>query len=169
MSATTAAHPAAGVMRPLSRFTVAARACYLLCALGFAGCVVAQVFFAGLGVLVNPAYWAWHIAFANNIFWAALVLVGVGIAARLPRRMLVLSLLTLPLFVLQYILIFVPGKAGVLALRALHPVNAMVIFAIALALISGAWRLLRAPQEATPPVAHREPVIQTIMLPPRFR
>lgn len=124
---------------------VIARVCYAFAAAVFTGCVILQVYFAGLAVLVDPKYWSAHIAFARVISWVALSLLGFALLARLPRRTLGLTVLVVALFALQFLLISLPSRLGVMALRGLHPVNALAIFWLAIHLARRARPLLRTP------------------------
>ncbi len=106
-----------------------------------------QVFLAGAGVLVDPRYWAMHTVWGHSIQVFPIFLLLVGLIARLPWRMLLLTALVFVLFMLQYLFLWVlPGAVGIKALRALHAVNALAFFWIALYLAQRSWRLLRAPQ-----------------------
>jgi hypothetical protein len=62
----------------------------------------------------------------------------------LPRRLLALSALPLVLFSLQYMFLYAVGNIGLPpAFRALHAVNALVMFWVAQYLAKSVWRLLR--------------------------
>lgn len=88
--------------------------------------VVTQVFLAGLGLLVDPSYLAWHSSFVHLIELAVLVMVVVAAFTRRGIGLAGLSLVTLVLIGTQYALIH--GADG--PWRALHAVNAFVLFAI---------------------------------------
>ena len=128
-----------------------ARAAYALCAGLFAVCIVLQVFFAGAGVLVNPSYWELHRAFGHSIQLLTFVLLAFGLIGLLPWRMQALNVLIVLLFVGQYIFLWLMPSLGLPALRALHAVNALVLFWITVHLGQRAWRLIRAPQRAPGP------------------
>jgi hypothetical protein len=122
-----------------------ARLAYMLGAALFAGCIVLQVFVAGLGALADPAYWGLHRAFGPIIGLIPLALLPVGLVGRLPWRLLGLTALLFPLFVLQFIFLYAPLGLGVMELRALHAVNALVLFWVGAHLTRRAIGLLRAP------------------------
>jgi uncharacterized protein DUF6220 len=125
------------------------RVLYLLGAALFAACVVLQVFFAGAGVLVHPSYWSMHRSFGAIVVPLSFALLPIGIVGWLPWRMHALNLLVIVLFVMQFIFLWVLGKAvGVPALRALHAVNALALFWLTLHLTRSAWRLLRTARHA---------------------
>lgn len=121
----------------------AGRIAYTICATLFGMCVVLQVFFAGAGALVHPDYWQLHGAFGMAIGLLALIMVIVALAARLPWRMVGLNVLLVFLFVMQIMFLWVIPRLGLPVLRALHAVNALAFFWIALYLGQRAWQLIR--------------------------
>lgn len=96
----------------------------------FLACVVVQVFLAGLGVFAGGQNFALHRDFGYLFGWLTLVLLVLAIAGRLGRRWIGLSALLLVLFAFQSV--FVAFRGGMPALAALHPVNALAIFWVAL-------------------------------------
>lgn len=93
----------------------------------FCAGVVAQVFLAGLGLLVDPSYLAWHATFVHLLEGVLLLMLVVGVVS---RAGVVALASTVGLFVLigaQYALIH--GLSG--PFRALHAVNAFALFALA--------------------------------------
>jgi putative tricarboxylic transport membrane protein len=119
---------------------------YLIITWLFAVGLVAQVFLAGVAVLVNPARWPDHVMFGNILGEVPLPMIVVGLFARLPKRLLVPTILLFPLFIMQYVFVDVSGWA-----RALHPVNALALFWITIYLGQGAWRLLHDTAHDDPP------------------
>lgn len=119
-----------------------ARWAYLVLSGLFAASVAVQVFFAGLGVLVNPTYFGWHTNFAHVIGPLLVALIVTGVLGRVGRRSLGLTLLVLVLSWLQYVSIY--ALQGVP--RALHVVNALALFWLALHLVQCSWRLIRTVQ-----------------------
>lgn len=96
----------------------------------FLVCVVVQVFLAGLGVFVGLEKFELHREFGYLFGWLTLVLLTIAIAARLGRRWIGLAALLLVLFAFQSV--FVALREAVPAAAALHPVNALAIFGVAL-------------------------------------
>src|SRR5690606_38308666 len=150
---TPAAPPGAGGPRPAAAPTAAAseaagsgrtspsRTLFALATLaaGVCAAVVAQVFLAGLGLLVDPRYLAWHSSFVHVIEVAALALLALGMASRVGG----LAALSVAPFVLtgaQYALIH--GFDG--PVRALHAVNAFAVF-------GASWALARRAAAASEP------------------
>lgn len=111
------------------------RRIYLITALMSAAGVVAQVFLAGAGVLVDPAYFGGHRALAHAIELLLLVLLLTGLVTGLPWRVQRIGALLLGLMVLQYVFLYAMPAAGLPILRALHAVNALAMFGAALGLV----------------------------------
>ncbi len=130
-----------------SAFVRLARSVYTLAAGLFVGAIILQVFLAGAGALVHPRYWPMHMAWGHIITSFPILMLAIGLLARLPWRMLGLTALLFVLFVLQYVFLWVlPDVVGIVALRALHAVNALAFFWLAVYLAQHAWRLVRAPR-----------------------
>jgi hypothetical protein len=127
----------------VSLFTKGARKIYALGATLFAASIVLQVFFAGLGVLVSAQYWGMHAAFGFIVGLFPLVLLPIGMIARLPWRLVALTALAFVLFVLQFVFLWVAPQIGLPLLRALHAVNALAMFWLALDLSRQAWQAVR--------------------------
>jgi len=96
----------------------------------FLACVVVQVFLAGLGVFAGAQGFTVHREFGYIFGWLTLVLLMLAIIGRLGRRWIGLSVLMLVLFAFQSV--FVALRDVMPAVAALHPVNALAIFAVAL-------------------------------------
>lgn len=135
MTSTSATNP----QRP-QPLLLGARRFYLLLAGLFAAGIVVQVFFAGLGVLVDPGYFSWHTTFAHLLEPLLLAMLVTGAIGRIGWRVSGLTVLTLVLFLLQYV--FIHAFQG--APRALHVVNALALFWLALYVARCSWQLIRA-------------------------
>lgn len=96
----------------------------------FLACVVVQVFLAGLGVFAGVHNFSLHREFGYAFGWLTLVLLLLALGGRLGRRWIGLSALILVLFAL--LSVFVALREVMPALAALHPVNALAIFGVAL-------------------------------------
>jgi hypothetical protein len=96
----------------------------------FLACVVVQVFLAGLGVFAGAQNFTLHREFGYLFGWLTLVLLLLALVGRLDRRWIGLSALLLVLFAFQSV--FVALREIMPAAAALHPVNALAIFAVAL-------------------------------------
>jgi hypothetical protein len=128
--------------RPVGAIARLARGLYLLCAGLLAAGIVVQVFLAGAGALVQSSYWAGHRSLGQSLGLLAIVMLVVGLFGRLPWRLHALNALAYVLFVMQYIFLWLlPSVAPIL--RALHAVNALAMFALAVYLVRRAWQLTR--------------------------
>lgn len=95
----------------------------------FVAAVLVQVFLAGLAIFGATDGFGLHIEFGYTVM--GLMTLGVlltAVAGGLPRREIGLSLLLLVLYVVQTALPAARASAPILA--ALHPVNAIVLFAL---------------------------------------
>ncbi|HET7703909.1 MAG TPA: DUF6220 domain-containing protein [Candidatus Limnocylindrales bacterium] len=104
----------------------------------FAGCIVIQVFLAGLGVFDSPQRFLAHRDFGYLFGWLSLVALLIAAIGRLPRRLIGLAGLTLVQMALQSVLILFREDAP--ALAALHPVNGVLLLVTTLVLGRLAWR-----------------------------
>lgn len=96
----------------------------------FLACVVVQVFLAGLGVFAGAQNFTLHREFGYLFGWLTLVLLLLALVGRLGRRWIGLSALMLVLFAFQSV--FVALREVIPEAAALHPVNALAIFGLAL-------------------------------------
>lgn len=96
----------------------------------FLACVVVQVFLAGLGVFAGAQNFSLHRDFGYVFGWLTLVLLLLALGGRLGRGWIGLSALILVLFAFQSV--FVALREVMPAIAALHPVNALAIFGVAL-------------------------------------
>lgn len=131
-----------------ARVVGGARIGYLLVAWLFLACVVAQVFLAGLSVFADAEVWITHRNFAYVFGLLTLALLVLAVVGRLPRALLGCTVLLILLFVLQSV--FIALRSSVPALAALHAVNALAIFWLALFLAR------RARSVALPPLGLRQ-------------
>jgi uncharacterized protein DUF6220 len=104
----------------------------------FAGCILIQVFLAGLGVFDSPQQFLTHREFGYLFGWLSLVALLIAAIGRLPRRLIGLAGLTLVQMALQSVLILFRADAP--ALAALHPVNGVLLLVTTLVLGRLAWR-----------------------------
>lgn len=98
--------------------------------------ILLQVFLAGGGIFASASWWPMHVTFGMSISLLPLAFLLLAWLGRLGARTLWLSGLAFVLVVIQTFLI----SLGVPMLAALHPVNALVIFGLALWLTYRAWQ-----------------------------
>lgn len=111
----------------------------------FVGCVVIQVFLAGLGVFDDPRSFVTHREFGYLIGMFTLVLLVLALIGRSPRRIAAYSALLLFQFALQSVLVAL--RADVPALAALHPVNGFLILLVAITVTRASWVELRTRED----------------------
>lgn len=103
-----------------------------------------EVFFAGEVLLVSASALIPHRELGQMLGLVPILIFVTAFAARLPQRLLILSGLPAVLFALQYIFLYGIDNVGLpLDLKALHAVNALVMFWVAQYLAQAAWKLLR--------------------------
>ena len=110
----------------------AARVVYVSAAWLFVAGILLQVFVAGLALLVDGDRLDLHRALGYLVFCLPPAMLVAGLAGRLPRWTLALTALLILLLILQDTFIYLPADGDLAVLRALHPVNALVIFLVAL-------------------------------------
>lgn len=106
----------------------------------FVASIVVQVFLAGAAItqLGGSGTFATHIDFGYWIGAFALALLVTAVIARAGRPAISVSLGLLVLYVIQTLL---PGfKGSIPWVSALHPVNALVLFAVAVWYARRAWK-----------------------------
>ena len=112
----------------------------------FVAAIVVQVVLAGLAItnLGGSGDFSAHIEFGYTwVGLAGLALVLTALAARRPRREVAETLGLLVLYVVQTLL---PAARGSIpALAALHPLNAMVLFSLAVWHARRAWTSAMSP------------------------
>jgi hypothetical protein len=109
--------------------------------------LVVQIFLAGLGVFRGPASFATHRDFGYLLELLPLVLLIVGLVARLGRRPALLAAGIFGLFLVQSVFVALRSTAPEVA--ALHPVNGFLITFLAIVLARDAWLARGAAIEST--------------------
>ena len=107
--------------------------------------VLLQTLLAGLATFGARTYWSIHASLGlvvGPLF--GLILIVLAFASRLPRRTHRLSVILGFLAILQAALIY-PGKSIGLAVTALHPVNALVLFWLGLHIATEAMSFVPPP------------------------
>jgi hypothetical protein len=108
--------------------------------------VAVQVFLAGMVVVAMRMTWEGHVGLGHMLAGPLLFMVISMFIGRMPGSVKRLTLLLLVVYILQAdVIIFLRGQAPVVS--ALHPVLALIDFALAWALARQAWRLARAVPE----------------------
>jgi heme A synthase len=129
-----------GPMAPEVRGSGLARLGFVTGSWLFVTCLVIQVFLVGLDVFARIGG-SVHRDFAYVYGWLAPILVLLAEAARVPRRTRSLTVVLLVLFAVQTVLPSLRDQVPILA--ALHPVNALAIFGLAIVVARQATGLIR--------------------------
>ncbi|MBX5446578.1 MAG: hypothetical protein IRZ30_15555 [Sphaerobacter sp.] len=104
----------------------------------FVGCVLVQVLIAGLAIFDTPLRWSWHENFVHMFEYLPLILLVLAFTGRMPRRIRWVSFGAFAMIGMQYAFIGLARDLNIPAIAALHPVNAMLIFWVALFLARSA-------------------------------
>jgi hypothetical protein len=118
-------------------------------AIVFVAAIVVQVFLAGaaLASLGGSGDFGTHIEFGYTwVGLASLAVLVTALLARRPRRDVGITAGLLALYVVQTAL--PSAKSSMPAIAALHPVNALLLFALASWYARRAWAATRAPADA---------------------
>ncbi|MET3545844.1 hypothetical protein ABID47_002455 [Paenibacillus favisporus] len=108
---------------------------YGLLAAGYLACVVVQVFFAGLGILVDPGDLQLHRVFANVFEFVPIVMFVLSFLGDIRGGPRWWPLALFALTALQHITI--QNVTG--SLRALHAVDALLLFGLSVHLARRSW------------------------------
>lgn len=101
------------------------------CVASYLGAIALQFYAAGLGVF-GAVNFVPHALLGYGLIIGAITLTVLTITARLPRRAVALAAALIPLTILQPVFALVL-RSPAPALSALHTLNALVIFAVAVA------------------------------------
>jgi len=104
--------------------------------------VVIQIFIAGVAVFADGSRWESHRTFVHVFEFLPLVMLGLALAARLGRRLALLSGLLLVLIMAQYALVEL-RTTDVPELAGLHVVNAAAIYYGSVQALRGGMKVLR--------------------------
>jgi hypothetical protein len=137
------------------------RVLYLIAAGLFVLGLLAQVYLVGLSLLGGRPSWESHIGLGHSLGGAALLMVVFAYLGRLPRQMKSLTWTAFVTYILLAdIVIFMRDSAPLAA--ALHPVLAVLLFAVTATLAIRAWQLVRKPQVDMAVAGERSAVSSTI-------
>ena len=133
-----------------------ARLAYRWLAWLFVACVIVQFFLAGLGVFAGASNFELHRNWGYTFGYLLLIMVAAALLGRMPRAAWAAPIGVIVLFALQSVLVALRADAPVIA--ALHPVNAVAIFAASwwIARSSADWQREREP-ERTPAASDAAP------------
>jgi hypothetical protein len=126
-----------------------ARLAYRWLAWLFVACVIVQFFLAGLGVFAGTSNFELHRNWGYTFGYLLLIMVATAVVGRMPRAAWAAPIGVIVLFALQSVFVALRTDAPVIA--ALHPVNAVAIFAVSwwTARSSADWQRERAPERTS--------------------
>ncbi len=119
---------------PIARWS---RVGFVLSAWFYAATILVQVFLAGLSTFDDPTRWPDHVQFGQMIGAFTVLMLVFAILGRLPWPIAVLAFAEFMLYGMQYP--FALSSVG--AMAALHAVNALVMFWLAITLAQRAQPL----------------------------
>lgn len=123
---------------------------HLIAAWVFVVALVVQVFLAGLGLFAGSENWKTHVDFGYSAVWIVILLLPIfALVARLPRREIGLSFLLLALYIPQCLLPPLVRAGGPGFIAAFHPVNALLMFGLAIRIGLQTWQEFRHIDEPT--------------------
>lgn len=89
-------------------------------------CVTVQIFIAGLAIFTDSSYWSGHRTLVHFMELVPVIMLIVALAGKLPTALKWQSFILLALIFIQYFTAHFPGAGAV------HPVIAMILFALSL-------------------------------------
>lgn len=120
------------------------RLVYFFVAWAFLISLLAQVFLAGLGLFNDATWWQTHAGFGYGVVHPiGLVLIVFAAISKLPRRDLIVAVVTPVYSFLMPIFATLPGELSFYG--AFHPVSAFILFGLTVLLIVWARDLIPPP------------------------
>lgn len=110
------------------------RKLFFYIAVVFVLCVAIQVFFAGYAIFVDPVKWSTHVFFVKVIEFLPIIMLIISFMGKLPK---ILRWQSLGLFLLIFLMY---ATANIPAAGAFHPVVALLMFWLSIAVVKRAWR-----------------------------
>src|SRR5258708_8537199 len=133
------------------------RILYLIVAWLFPVAILVQVFRVGLSLFTTQPYWDAHIGFGHSIVLLPALQVLLAYLGKIPPPAKGLTWLSLGLTLIQTE-VFAMIRTAVPTLAALHPVLALVLFALALIIALRARTVERTAVQTSPPSHHHAPL-----------
>ncbi len=133
------------------------RILYLIVAWLFPVAILVQVFLVGLSLFTTQPYWDAHIGFGHSIVLLPALQVLLAYLGKIPTPAKGLTWLSLGLTLIQTE-VFAMIRTAVPTLAALHPVLALVLFALALIIALRAPTVVRAGVQTSSASQHHAPL-----------
>lgn len=125
-----------GQLQPRVRWS---RRGYTLFSGAFVIGVLIQVYLAGMAVFIDPTYWGLHTTFVHILELSPIIMFIFAFLGRFSREMKLLPVGLFALIFVQYATAITFTGSMV---AALHPVNALVMFGLAVSSTHRSWRVL---------------------------
>jgi heme A synthase len=122
-----------------------ARIVYLITSWLFVAGVAVQVFLAGMVVVAGQMAWSSHGDLGHSLGLPLIIMLISAYVGRMPASIKRLTWLLLGVYILQAD-VFILMRQSAPAISALHPLMALLDFALGLTLAIRAWSLLKKPQ-----------------------
>jgi Family of unknown function (DUF6220) len=115
------------------------RITFVVLAILFTFCIVAQVFLAGLAIFDNPVNWLKHTGFVHLFEFIPVIMFIIAFIGKMPRWAIGQSA---GLFGVIFVMYFTANITPILPwAAALHPVIAILLFWMSIKLVPRAWKL----------------------------
>lgn len=115
-----------------------ARSVFLALAGLFLFGIVLQVFLAGVALMDDSSYLDMHKGIGYLVIFLTIPMLFAALAGRVSPRTRAMAIAAVVLGVLQYLLIAIGNNDGLHIVRALHPVNALILFGLSFGLLRAA-------------------------------
>jgi hypothetical protein len=119
-----------------------ARRGYTVLAWIFVACLAVQTFLAGQAVFTGPELWPLHTSFVHVFELLPVVMLVLAVVGRLPRGLRWLPVLVFALLALQYATAAMGKSLDLKPFGAIHPVNALLMFWLAIHIAQRSQRSL---------------------------
>lgn len=117
-----------------------ARISYLASGFALVAGIYLQVYLATAAVSVQYGNWSAHVMVGRALVAPVAVMLLCTFLGKLPRKINVLTLVTVGLYLLQHALMAIPMPDGLLWVKALHGVGALALYTVAHMVVVEAFR-----------------------------
>lgn len=127
------------------------RLAYLVFAVLFLIGIIVQVYLVGMTIVARQISWQNHIGLGHGLAAPLLFMLLSAYLGRFPRRIKLLTWLLVGIYVFQAdVVIFMRATAPLVS--AIHPVLALIDFALAISLVRSAWSSVKdtSPAQSVP-------------------
>ncbi len=122
----------------LSNSSKYGRYLFLVAAIIFVGCIVTQVFLAGMAVFVDPVNWSKHVAFVRIFNFLPVLMLLCAIVGKLGKDVYSVTIAMIIMIILQYITANLTDVVPYLS--ALHVIFALMLFGASTNTVRMVWK-----------------------------